>query len=153
MEKEHNPPPYFNAQPTQTGVNYPGPQAHVNYPGPQAHYPPQTGPHTAPYQPPPYGFGAPPTNFQPVMVPVVTQSAVVSLTDVPGHIICPHCMTEVLTEIEYLNGLLTWLICGVLGFFLCWICCCIPFCMESCKDVKHTCPNCKNIIRIYKRIQ
>jgi len=43
MEKEHNPPPYFNAQPTQTGVNYPGPQAHVNYPGPQAHYPPQTG--------------------------------------------------------------------------------------------------------------
>jgi len=52
MEKEHNPPPYFCAQPTQTGVNYPGPQAHVNYPGPQehvnypgpqAHYPPQTG--------------------------------------------------------------------------------------------------------------
>ncbi|CAM4470148.1 unnamed protein product [Leuciscus chuanchicus] len=109
MEKEYNPPPYYGPQPTQTGVYNPGPQAA---------YPPQTGPHAAPYQPPQYGFGAPPTNVQPMMVPVVTQPAVMSLTDVPSRIICPHCMTEVLTEIEYLNGLLTWLICGVLALFV-----------------------------------
>ncbi|KAK7161168.1 hypothetical protein R3I94_003988 [Phoxinus phoxinus] len=142
MEKEYTPPPYSGPQPTQTGVNYPGPQA----------YPPPTDPHAAPYQPPPYGFGAPATTVQPIMVPVFTQAAVVSLTDVPGRVICPHCMTEVLTEIEYLSGLLTWLICGVLVLFVCWFCCCIPFCMDSCKDVKHTCPNCKNVIRVYKRM-
>lgn len=34
MEKEHNPPPYYGPQTTQTGINYPGPQAP---------YPPQPG--------------------------------------------------------------------------------------------------------------
>ncbi|XP_067260886.1 lipopolysaccharide-induced tumor necrosis factor-alpha factor homolog [Chanodichthys erythropterus] len=144
MEKEHNPPPYYGAQTTQTGINYPGPQAP---------YPPQPGPQTAPYQTPQYGYGAPPTTAQPTMIPVVTQMTTMNLTDVPGRIICPHCMTEVLTEIEYINGLLTWLICGGLALFICWFCCCIPFCVDACKDVKHTCPNCKNVIRLYKRIQ
>uniref|UniRef100_A0A8C1XZN2 LITAF domain-containing protein n=1 Tax=Cyprinus carpio TaxID=7962 RepID=A0A8C1XZN2_CYPCA len=82
----------------------------------------------------------------------VPQMAVVNLTDTPGRITCPHCMTDVITEIESIYGLLTWLICGSLVFFMCWLCCWIPFCVDACKDVKHTCPNCKKIIRIYKHL-
>ncbi|XP_026080069.1 lipopolysaccharide-induced tumor necrosis factor-alpha factor homolog isoform X1 [Carassius auratus] len=111
-----------------------------------------TGPHAAPSQPPPYGFGQPTVIVQPTMGPVVAQMGVVNLTDTPGRITCPHCMTDIITETEYINGLLTWLICGTLGFFLCWLCCFIPFCVDACKDVKHTCPNCKNILRIYKHL-
>ncbi|KAF4118266.1 hypothetical protein G5714_000317 [Onychostoma macrolepis] len=140
MEKDYRPPLYSGPQTAQTGINYPGQQAV---------YPPQAGPQAAPYQPPPYGFGDPIITVQPTIVPVVVG---VSLTDVPGRVTCPHCMTDVVTEIEHISGLLTWLICGSLAIFICWPCCCIPFCVDACKDVKHTCPNCKNIIRIYKRM-
>ncbi|XP_059407655.1 lipopolysaccharide-induced tumor necrosis factor-alpha factor homolog [Carassius carassius] len=143
MEKDYTPPHYSNPHMDQTDINYPGPQAA---------YPPQAGPHAAPFQPPPYGFGHPTITVQPTMVPVVAQMAVVNLTDTPGRITCSHCMTDIITETEYINGLLTWLICGTLVFFFCWLCFWIPFCVDSCKDVKHTCPNCKNILRIYKRL-
>ncbi|XP_051993763.1 cell death-inducing p53-target protein 1 homolog [Xyrauchen texanus] len=145
MDKEPNPPPY------------PGPQAQpadMNYPGEPADYPPQADQSTLLYPPPPpYGFGAPPITVQPTVVPVVTHMVMVtSLTNVPGHITCPHCLQDVITETEYLSGLLTWLICGTLALFVCWLCCCIPFCVDAGKDVKHSCPNCKKVIHIYKRV-
>ncbi|XP_055060222.1 lipopolysaccharide-induced tumor necrosis factor-alpha factor homolog [Misgurnus anguillicaudatus] len=143
MEKESNPPPYPGPQVTQTGMNFPGHQGAYTAQTDPSPYPP----------PPPYGFGAPPTNVQPMAVPVVTQVVVMStLTDVPGRITCPLCHQDVVTEIEHSSGLLTWLICGTLAIFACWLCCCIPFCVDSCKDVKHSCPNCKNVIRVYSRV-
>ncbi|XP_067296874.1 cell death-inducing p53-target protein 1 homolog isoform X4 [Pseudorasbora parva] len=143
MEKEYAPPPYPGPQPTQTDMNYPGPQA--PYPGPQAPHPPQTDPQAAPNL-------APSINVQPTMKPIVTQMVDAGLTDVPRRVICRHCMMEVTTEIEHINGALTWLICAGLAIFVCWFCCFIPFCVDSWKDVKHTCPNCKNVIHIYKRM-
>ncbi|XP_016139744.1 lipopolysaccharide-induced tumor necrosis factor-alpha factor homolog [Sinocyclocheilus grahami] len=143
MEKDYSPPHYSSPHMDQTGINYPEQQAA---------YPSQAGPQAAPSQPPPYGFGYPTITIQPTMVPIVAQMAVVNLTDIPGRITCPHCMTDIITEIEYISGLLTWLLFGSLVIFVCWLCCCIPFCVDTCKDVKHTCPNCKNIIRIYKRL-
>ncbi|XP_051558192.1 cell death-inducing p53-target protein 1 homolog [Myxocyprinus asiaticus] len=145
MEKESNPPPYPGPQAQQPGMNYPGQPAA---------YPPQAGPSVSHYPPPPaYGFGGTPNTVQPTTVPVVTQVVMLTnLTDVPSHITCPHCLQGVVTETEHLSGLLTWLICGTLAVFVCWPCCCIPFCVDGCKDVQHSCPNCKRVIHIYKRM-
>ncbi|XP_054897144.1 cell death-inducing p53-target protein 1 homolog [Poeciliopsis prolifica] len=71
-------------------------------------------------------------------------------TDVAGSMLCPHCKNNVVTSIEYKVGLLTWIIFGVLLLF-CWPCSCIPFCVNSCKDVQHSCPECNNVLYLYKR--
>ncbi|TWW69912.1 hypothetical protein D4764_18G0007180 [Takifugu flavidus] len=34
----------------------------------------------------------------------------------------------------------------------CFLCCFIPFCIESCQDIMHRCPSCNRVIYIYKRM-
>jgi len=36
--------------------------------------------------------------------------------------------------------------------FRCWCCCFIPFCIDGCKDVTHTCPNCQHVVGHYNRL-
>ncbi|TKS69060.1 Cell death-inducing p53-target protein 1 -like protein [Collichthys lucidus] len=109
-------------------------------PPPEMPAPPYPGPPTGVYQPQP-------------TVQLANHVAVVQHlpTDCPTQMMCPHCQTSVLTRTEYRNGMLTWLICGLIGLFLCWPCCFIPFCVDSCKDVEHICPSCNNVLYIYNR--
>lgn len=46
------------------------------------------------------------------------------------------------------------LICFLLGFFLLfpWCLCCVPFCMDSCLDVIHSCPSCNRILGRFSRV-
>ncbi|XP_072319378.1 LITAF domain-containing protein-like [Eucyclogobius newberryi] len=116
--------------------------------------------------PPPYpgppgpGFNfeqqAPPVFYQYAAQPQVVHPVTVMVqphpTDCSGQMICPHCQNNVVTVVEHKPGALTWIICGVIGIFFLWPCCWIPFCIDACKDVEHTCPKCYNVLHIHKRI-
>ncbi|CAF0906713.1 unnamed protein product [Brachionus calyciflorus] len=84
----------------------------------------------------------------PVAQPSVVYVGVpIRLGDHPTQTVCPNCRANVSTNIKYETGLITWLIAGALCFFgLGCGCCLIPFCVDSCKDVEHFCPNCRYMI-------
>ncbi|XP_018429195.1 PREDICTED: lipopolysaccharide-induced tumor necrosis factor-alpha factor homolog [Nanorana parkeri] len=124
------------------------PEPDKGYP-PLAPYPqPGVG---AAYPPPPaYGPPQPTVVMAPVSTTVVMAT---SFSDRPTSCMCPVCRQNVVTRVEYNSGLLAWLICGILVLFGCWLgCCLIPFCVDSCKDVDHFCPNCNNHLSKYKRL-
>ncbi|XP_008435807.1 lipopolysaccharide-induced tumor necrosis factor-alpha factor homolog [Poecilia reticulata] len=85
--------------------------------------------------------------------PEVAVATVGPLPENPAQIMCPKCHRTVVSEVKYSSGLLTYLFCG--GLFLCGFvfgCCLIPFCVDRLKDAKHTCPTCKTVLGVYRRL-
>ncbi|XP_043919250.1 lipopolysaccharide-induced tumor necrosis factor-alpha factor homolog [Protopterus annectens] len=82
---------------------------------------------------------------QPIVVapPMVFKGTPVQMT-------CPSCKRDIMTQPVYKAGGMTWLICGILGIFGFWLCCWIPFVVDSCKDATHYCPQCRTIVGSYK---
>ncbi|KAG5831886.1 hypothetical protein ANANG_G00285110 [Anguilla anguilla] len=127
--------------------------------------PPMKKPWVTPPGPPPPGYAKvpqcpyPPQPVgPPVTSPVVSVQTIyvqpgVAFGDRPVQVHCPACAQFVLSRMEYHSGTMTWLSCLALSFFGCiYGCCLIPFCADSLKDVKHCCPNCHNVLGVYRRL-
>ncbi|KAK0426803.1 hypothetical protein QR680_009908 [Steinernema hermaphroditum] len=76
----------------------------------------------------------------------------------PTELDCPYCQTHIVTDTQRIAGALPWIIfgvCAVLGFFffIPWCVCCIPFCIDPCLDVLHSCPSCKRVLGRFSRIR
>ncbi|CAL1529736.1 unnamed protein product [Lymnaea stagnalis] len=101
----------------------------------------------------PYGMQTNYTHGTTVVMAQPAMTVIQTFRDVPVHTNCPHCRAEVVTGTHYEAGTFTWLFCCVLWFVGCGLgCCFIPFCVDGCKDVIHTCPNCRQQIARFSRL-
>ncbi|XP_033751132.1 cell death-inducing p53-target protein 1 homolog isoform X13 [Pecten maximus] len=136
---------------------YPGKGQEAGYPAQPP--PPQAYP-AQPYGQPAQPYGQPGQPGYPQQqgqtTVVVAQPAVTvvqQFRESPVHTRCPHCQAEVVTATQFETGSFTWIICLVLCIVGCDLgCCFIPFCVDGCKDVTHSCPNCKTVISRYNRM-
>ena len=121
------PPSYDQAMAGQGGLPYP-PQGQGIYPP----LPAEKG-----GMPPPPAAGVPPAGA-PGTTTVVTQVQYVSAPRFghrPVNMICPHCQASITTRTDEESGALAWIVCIGLCFVGLWPCSCIPFCMDSMKQV------------------
>lgn len=72
--------------------------------------------------------------------------------DSPLTTTCPSCMNNITTSVTHEVGAMTWIIFAVLCILGCWLCAFIPFCVPSCKDAVHSCPNCRAVIGRHSRV-
>ncbi|KAH9490026.1 hypothetical protein Btru_045071 [Bulinus truncatus] len=61
-------------------------------------------------------------------------------------IICQYCNAVVNTYIRCKPGKLTCAIAAGLCIIGLWPCACLPFCVDSTKDLTHVCPNCDQVV-------
>ncbi|XP_030646738.1 lipopolysaccharide-induced tumor necrosis factor-alpha factor homolog [Chanos chanos] len=129
-------------------------------------YPPQGQPYVQSYQPQgqPYMYPQqaysqpyhPPVQAPPPTRPIVTvQTTVVQsgmYGTLPVQTVCPACAQNVITQLDYSSGNAVWLLCLGLCMFGCFPFSLIPFCVDSLKDVTHTCPNCRAVLGVYRRL-
>nr|ALG36745.1 lipopolysaccharide-induced tumor necrosis factor-alpha factor 1 [Brachionus koreanus] len=93
--------------------------------------------------PPPYQTQVPNTTV--IVQPVLNQALFLGKN--PSHVVCPQCKAQVVTRVNYKTGGGTWLICLGLCLIGCTLGCqFIPFCVDSCKDSEHYCPNCNTYL-------
>ncbi|KAJ8036926.1 Lipopolysaccharide-induced tumor necrosis factor-alpha factor-like [Holothuria leucospilota] len=129
------------------------------YPPQQQNPPPYSQPPNAacPQQPPNPGY--PPAAQQPMpthqtVVVTTVSSPGATFRDTPVMMQCPNCQNQITSCCSYENGMLVWIIVLVIALvFQLWLgCCLIPLCIDSLKDVRHTCPVCKFQLGLYKRL-
>ncbi|XP_050300909.1 cell death-inducing p53-target protein 1-like isoform X2 [Anthonomus grandis grandis] len=141
MSKD-GPPPY-------DGAPAPGfQQPHGQYPPgqyPSGQYPP--GQYPSGQYPP--GQYPPPPQASNIQHTVIVGGPPLTLGGEPMRTQCPHCHANITTSIETEANTKTHLFALLLCVFGCWLCCCIPYCMDSCQSKKHYCPNCKAFLGAY----
>lgn len=163
LQQEQPPYPPVSQQPIYP-MQQPGyPPQPPGYLPQQPNYPTQQFGHPSHPPPPPIQGKGQPMNYgthqQGMATTIVTtQPTPAIVTNVyfgqtPVTMNCFRCQSMIVTATQQNTGVFAWLICMVLIFFGCWFgCCLIPFCMDSCQDVIHTCPNCKAQLGAYRRL-
>ncbi|CAL1277588.1 unnamed protein product [Larinioides sclopetarius] len=75
----------------------------------------------------------------------------VMLSNQPMRVTCGNCQRAVMTTTTRENGACAY----ISTLFICFLCCpCfwIPLCLDSCKDVHHSCPGCGARLGTYKKL-
>ncbi|CAH2063512.1 unnamed protein product, partial [Iphiclides podalirius] len=67
----------------------------------------------------------------------------------PSSLVCPSCHATIVSRVERKATTRTHLIALGLCVFLCWCCVCLPYCMNSCQNADHYCPNCNAYLGTY----
>jgi lipopolysaccharide-induced tumor necrosis factor-alpha factor len=94
--------------------------------------------------PPPAYSGAPPPPVRVVYLPAPDFG--------PGPVVtvCPACQASVTTATRSKASWVAWAVSAVLCCTMLWPCFCVPFCVDSLQDVKHTCPACRVTLGRYR---
>ncbi|GMR32356.1 hypothetical protein PMAYCL1PPCAC_02551, partial [Pristionchus mayeri] len=87
---------------------------------------------------------------RPTVIIYQTVSPSIASTSAPYQANCPKCQQEVTTRQSFVTGTFTWLVALIVLFFF-FPLACLPFCIDSCKDVHHYCPKCSTLISVKKR--
>ncbi|XP_067635720.1 lipopolysaccharide-induced tumor necrosis factor-alpha factor homolog [Eurosta solidaginis] len=61
---------------------------------------------------------------------------------------CPQCKCVVKTTVRHRSTTKTHLACLLLTWTGC--CCCLPYCMDTCRNANHFCPMCGTFIGTYQ---
>eukprot|EP00090_Calanus_glacialis_P019403 TRINITY_DN29810_c0_g1_i1.p1 TRINITY_DN29810_c0_g1~~TRINITY_DN29810_c0_g1_i1.p1 ORF type:complete len:149 (+),score=31.99 TRINITY_DN29810_c0_g1_i1:55-501(+) len=104
---------------------------------------------TKPYQQPSALYQAyPPQTMQP-QPQVVTQVQYIASPSYGSHpvtLVCPQCQKNITTRTSSEPSQTAWILGIVLCVLGCVPCCLIPCCMDSMKQVTHSCPSCNSTL-------
>ncbi|CAO1323454.1 unnamed protein product [Diamesa serratosioi] len=81
---------------------------------------------------------------------VIIQQSAVAVGPDSTRTTCPSCHATIATRVEHEASSKTHIIAGLLCLFICWPCVCLPYCMDSCRNTNHYCPNCNAFLGTYK---
>ncbi|XP_063413490.1 cell death-inducing p53-target protein 1 homolog [Mytilus trossulus] len=152
------PPQQYGQPPQQHGQP---PQQYGQPPQQHGQPPQQYGQQPQQHVQPPNQYGQPPPAYgggqqQQTSTVVVGQPQTLVLQqtyrDSPVRTTCSSCNADVMTAISFEVGTMAWIVAGCLCIFGFWLCCFIPFCVDGCKDVVHTCPNCNHMVGRFNRM-
>jgi len=145
------------------GQGYPGNYPPQGYPPQYVHqpnsaYPPPPPPpsyqYAQPYpQSPPHPQSMPPPVYQPQQTTyVVAVQPNQAWGLFPQACLCQFCGREVISAVRSEPGIAAWVSCGIMCIVGLWPCCLYPFCIDSCNDKYHVCPECNRIMGKYNTI-
>merc|ERR1712071_521740 len=111
------------------------------------------------HQPPPMGFappqGAPAAGFHHQMpggMPNTIITTIVPVGPASTHTNCPHCHAEINTTVVSTPSIWAYVSGAAIALIGCWLgCCLIPCCIDDCMDKRHSCPNCKGHVGMFRR--
>ncbi|GJQ70750.1 hypothetical protein Trydic_g682 [Trypoxylus dichotomus] len=81
--------------------------------------------------------------------PIIVDSELIWGPD-PMATICQRCGAHIITTTTSQRSNLTHFAAVALCLCGCWPCCLLPYCMNSCKNTYHYCPNCSTYLGMYR---
>ncbi|KAG8228656.1 hypothetical protein J437_LFUL008307 [Ladona fulva] len=78
-------------------------------------------------------------------------AATIPLGPQPVTLTCPSCGARITSRINYETSTRTHGMCMAMCAFGLWLCCFLPYLMDSCKNANHYCPNCNAYLGQYQK--